>query len=183
MKRTCAAIVFVFILMLAGSSNLLATTTTTTSIAATAVNPVNVLHPADPVANPVVGVKQADAVSVIWDVTAMTSPILNLLKWQQVTGGYFWLSHVDGDATSVVVNFYTSFQASGDLDWAIYAPDNPLSNNLPTPYNLTMPAAASIVKVEAVPFPEGVKRAKIVYTFTGGTPTDVETVDMIPATR
>ena len=121
--------------------------------------------------------------TVTWDLTAMGSPVLKFLNYQQVTGCCFWIAYTKGDATSVVVNIYTSFRASGDdSDWAIFAPDNPITH-VATDYNLTMPATTKTWVTPKLELPEGTKRVQMRIAFIGGTPNDVVNPDLIPTTR
>ena len=113
--------------------------------------------------------------------TILTWSMLDAGFASYAVGGYFWIQYTLGDSTTMTLTWYTSQYASGDSDWAIYAPRNAVST-IPVTYAVQMPAA-SMDWIEPIPFPESIRRVKCVLATTGGTPTDVVTVRLIKATR
>jgi|GEM_PF-2834283 len=113
---------------------------------------------------------QVDVNTITWNISNVPATL----------GGYFYIDFTPGTGGAVTLNFYTSFNATGDA-WAVFAPKDGFTSQ-PTLWNLTMPAAA-MVWVEPIPFPDGTQRVKVVHASTDAEETHEIVIRLIPGTK
>ena len=95
-----------------------------------------------------------------------------------IQSGCWKITLVDGDATSLEINFYTSFASTGS-SWQIMAPPGPLDSK---PATLKWVSAGASISTTACfdSLPRYTARVRAKGVASGGTPTDTLVLDFIP---